>query len=356
MEGAAAKDVPVAVPGGDGTAGGPAEGACRRPAGPLLGTSGLDLGYRFSEHGLGLNDALDLIQALVGDSGHRIRSAVLALGDGPGIALPHGVVVHIFDLIGDIRHIVLVLYGNDGQIGDSVADEQLIPDLQLVDVIAGVQGQQLVVGQVVVLGNDRPYVAALHRISHLTGFGAVEEQGHVGQIGEILRGHIALTDLNLLHKIDGDGVLIAVGGGQLGEQLIHGPFGLGCANKLPVYIQGVAVLHHTQGVAEGRLQIPFIHQCAAEGQTGGVGDLVCLHGVPAAQGVGDGPLHRQHSGMGLLLAGYGTQLHTVKSQGGSSGVKHLVYGEHGDSQTGGQEDGSVDPLGLCHAPQAGDAL
>ena len=95
------------------------------------------------------------------------------------------------------------------------------------------------------------------------------------------------------------------------------------------------MLHHPQGVAEGLLQICLVHQGAAVGQMGGVGNLAGLQGVVAADSVRDGALHAEHGRLGGLLAGHGAQLHAVKGDGGGGGVEHLEDGEHGDRQTGG---------------------
>ena len=49
----------------------------------LRGAASLDLGDGGGEDGLGLDDALDLLGALVGDTGGGVGLAVLALGDLP---------------------------------------------------------------------------------------------------------------------------------------------------------------------------------------------------------------------------------------------------------------------------------
>ena len=209
-----------------------------------------------------------------------------------------------------------------------------------------------------VLGDDGPHVPGLHSVGDLAGLGAVEQQGHVGQIGEVLHRQIALPDLRALHIVDGDGVLVAVGNGHLLQQLLQGPLGLGGADEGVVHIQGVAMLHHAgpEGAVEDLLQLALIHHRAAEGEAGGVGHPAGLHGVVAADGVGDGPLHRQEGGLGLRLAGHGAQIHAVIGHGGGGGVEDLEHGENGDSQAGGKEDRRVDPLGLAGPPGPGDEL
>ena len=204
-----------------------------------------------------------------------------------------------------------------------------------------------------VLGNDRPAVPALHGVGHLAGLGAVELQGHVGQVGEVLHRQIALPDLPVLHKVDGDRVLAAVGDGGLGHQLLQSALSLGGADELIVHIQGVAVLHHAgpELVAEGGLQLLLLHHRAAEGQVGGVGDLAGLHGVVAADGVRDGALHRQEGGLGLLLAGHGGQLLPFEGHGGGGGVEHPEHGKHRDGQPRGQKDRRMDqPAAAGRAP------
>ena len=155
VEGGSAKDVPGAIPGGNGAAAdGPAEGAGGRPAGALLGAPCLDLRDGLLENILRNNLALNLGHALIGDLGGGVGPAVLSLGDDLGVALPHGVVIPILDLVGDVLLIVLHLGGLDGQIGHGVADQQLVADLQPFDVKPGVQPQQVVAGHVVILGDN----------------------------------------------------------------------------------------------------------------------------------------------------------------------------------------------------------
>ena len=349
--GGAAEDVAVAVVGGDGAAGGPAEGAGGRPGGPLLGAPGLDLGDGLGDDSLLLDDPLHLLVALVGDPGHGVGGAGHTGADNGGVALPHGVVVHVLDLVGDLRHVVLHLGGHDGQVGHGVADEQHVAGPQLVDVIAGVELEQLGAGHVVVLGNDGPAVPLLHGVGDLPGLGGVEQQRHVRQIGEILHRQVALPDLNVLHKVDGHGVLVAEGGGHLLQQLLQSPLGLGGADELAAHIQGVAVGHHVQLILQGLLQLPGVLHRAAGGEAGGVGHGALLQGVVVAQHVGDGGLHGHPGGGGLLLGGHGAQLHAVEGHGGGGGVENVEDGEHRHSDAGGEEHRHVEPLRLRHPPQ-----
>ena len=209
-----------------------------------------------------------------------------------------------------------------------------------------------------VLGDDGPHVPGLHGVGDLAGLGAVEQQGHVGQIGEVLHRQVALPDLRVLHVVDGHRVLVAVGDGHLLQQLLQSALGLGGADEGVVHVQGVAVLHHAgpEGAVKDLLQLALVHHGAAVGEAGGVGHPAGLHAVVAANGVGDGPLHREESCLGLRLAGHGAHVHAVIDHRGGGGVEDLEHGEHGNGQSGGQEDRRVDPLGLGDPPHPGDKL
>ena len=243
--------------------------------------------------------------------------------------------------------------GPDGEIGNLLAGDQHVADLEPVDVVARVHAQQILAGHVVVLGNDGPAVPGLHGVGLLSGLDAVEQQGHVRKVGKILYGQIALADLPVLHEINGDGVLVAVGGGYLGHQLVQSALRLGGADELAVDIQGVAVFHHTQGLAEGLLKVGFLHQGAAVGHAGGVGQTLRRQAVAAAQLLRDGGLHPLHGGQGLLLAGYGAQLHALKGESGAGGVEDPVGGEDGQQEACRKKDRRLQKAVAGHAALPG---
>ena len=132
------------------------------------------------------------------------------------------------------------------RVSHSVADEELVADLEPVDVIAGVESQEVAVGHVVVLGDDAPDVAFLDDVGDLAGLGAVEQEGDFAQVGEFFHGEVALADLNALDEVDGHGVLVAVGGGDLIKEFVQSALSLGGADELAADVEGRSEEHTSE--------------------------------------------------------------------------------------------------------------
>ena len=209
----AAGGAPPAEAGADPPRGGPAEAAGGKPGGP--GLRALEPVFRdgLAEGDAGEDRPLRFLSVDIGDVGHRVRRAVFSGGGDLVVAHVDVRAVGVLHVEGHAVHIPLLLDHGHGQIGHGGGHGEDFADLQLVDVVAGVQGFQLLGGQAVVLGNLGPGVSLCHGVGDLGGFGAVQGFGHIAQVHQAVGGHVFLLDLHILGKGDGDGAL--VGGGEL---------------------------------------------------------------------------------------------------------------------------------------------
>ena len=268
--------------GGDNAVAGPAEAAGGEPGGPDLGAPGLDLGHRLGQGHGGHIFPGGLLAVDDGHVGGDVRLAVHAFGQHLGVALVHTGVVPVGDGIGQVPDVVLPLHGHHRQIGYGVGDGQLVPGVEHGDVIAGVQGQKLLVGHAVVLGDGGPHVAGLHGVYHGPLLGGVELLSDIAQVGDQGAVHIALLDLHVFHKAAVHGVLGDIARLHLLQQLIDGSGVGGGGHGLAVYIQGIAIgdvadlVRQVLGELLPALQVPAGDHMGLGGQQGGVDGVVLV--------------------------------------------------------------------------------
>ena len=235
--GAADTGVAVAEVGGDASRRGPAEAPRCDPARTFLGAAGTLLAHRIGQRHGGDDLALGLQTVDVYHVGYHIAGAVFARGEHAVVTLVHAGIVDVDDVIGNVVHIVLPLRDLHGQIGHGVADDQLVTDLQLVDVVAGVEPRQIVGGHAVVRCDLTPGVAGDDGVDHLAGLGAVERLGNVAEVGDRPGGNVALADAHVLLKISGERIVRGVELLDLLEQVVQRALILGRADQLVADIE-----------------------------------------------------------------------------------------------------------------------
>ena len=319
---------------GNAAGGGPPEGAGGQPGGPLLGAPQLLLRHGFLQCYRGEHRPGGLLAVDIGDVGHHVGGAVLTLGSDLVIALIEVGGVGVLDVVHHILHVVLPLDHGHGQVGHGGGQGQHFTDLNFVNVVAGVHGQQFLGGHAVVLGDLRPGVTLDYGVGDFLLLGAVQGLGQVAQVHNPIRGHQLLPDLHILCEGAGDGVFIGGGTLELAEQLLQRALIGGGADQLALHIQAVSGGDHAQLLGQIRLQRVLIHHQLAGNQTVGVLQQGVINGIGLAQGPGGNLLQ-----IGADLLGRGLGIHyrhhlSVIADGGS----HCVEGakQHHGRQTAGQ--------------------
>ena len=268
----------------------------------------------------GEDRSLRLLAVDIRDVGHGVRRAVLPGGGDAVIAHVDVGAVGVLHVEGHAVHVPLLLDHGHGQVGHGGGHGEDFADLQLVDVIAGVQGQQLLGGEVVVLGNLGPGVSLGHGVGDLGGLGAVEGFRQEAQVHQAVRGHELLLHLHVLGEGDGDGAL--VGGGELNllQELFQSALIGRRADALPVHIQAVGGGDHAHLLAQGLLIGFLVHQILAAKQAGGILNQGIINGEAPSQSPGGDPLQLLPGLLGLRLVGEGGQDLAVVGDGGAHGV------------------------------------
>ena len=332
--GATDAGVAPAEVGGDDAVAGPAEGPCGEPRGPLLGASCLPLGHRLLQRHGGHHLTGRLRAVDDGDVGGDVCLTVHALAEDLVVALIHIRVVHIFHAVRHILQIALPLHVHHRQIRHGTGDGQHIAGMENADVIAGVQGQQFLIGHAVVLGNEGPHIAALNGIGHLTRLGGVELLGYIAQIHNKGLIHVLLLHLHVFHEVAVHGAVGDVALFQLLQQLLDGAGEGGGRHRLPLHIQHIGIIHQPQLLGEvllqcvGALQLLPGHDAGADLQLGAV-DAV----IGVGQRLPGDLLQLIHCRRDAVSAANRPQLHAVIAGGGADGIHGQAH-RHGRHRHG----------------------
>ncbi len=339
----AAGGAPPAETGGDASRGGPAEAAGGQPGGPVLRALETVLRDGLAKGDAGEDRPLDLRAVDIGDVGHRVRRAELAGGGHFIIALVKVGAVRVLHVEGHAVHVPLLLDHGHGQVGHGGGHGEDFADLQLVDVVAGVQGQQLVGGEAVVLGDLGPGVPLGHRVGDLGGLGAVKGLRQEAQVHQAVGGDKLLLHFHVLGEGDGDGAL--VGGGELDllQKLLQRPLVGRGADALSVHVQAVGGGDHAHLLAQLLLVGLLVHQVLAAEQAGGVLNQGIVDGEAPAQGLGGDPFQLGPGLLGLRLAGEGAQHLPVIGDGDAVGIGGDEQHRRRRHAASRQEDGGVNP-------------
>ena len=324
--------VAVSEAGGQAAGGRPAEGAGGHPARTLLGAAGAGLGLRRGQHDLRNDRALRFDAVDVLDVRHDVRRAIDARLDHAGVALIHRRVVDIGDVVVDLIDVVLTLRDLDGQVGDLFAQHQLVADVDAVDVVAGVQRQQLVVRHAVAGRDLGPGVAADDGVGLLIHLRAVDDLGDVAEIHQTVGGDVALADAHVLDEVDGQRVLRGADLGDLVQQRLDGALILRGAHELVVDIERVAVGDESDLVGQLLFEIPDLAQLAAADEAAGVLDRILVKGVGPAQRVGGQLLHARRDELRLGGVADDLQRLALVAHGGAGGVEREERGDGGEHQ------------------------
>ena len=202
------------------------------------------------------------------------------------------------------------------------------------DVIAGVQGQQFLIGHAVVLGNEGPHIAALNGIGHLARLGGVEFLGDIAQIHNKGLIHVLLLYLHVFHEVAVHGAVGDVALFQLLQQLLDGAGEGGGRHRLPLHIQHIGIIHQPQLLGEvllqcvGALQLLPGHDAGADLQLGAVDAVIgigqCLPGDLLQL------IHCRRNTAGAVDR---SQLHAVIAGGGADGIHGQAH-RHGRHRHG----------------------
>ena len=264
--------------------------------------------------------------------------------------------IGILDVVHDVLYVVLPLNHSHGQVGHGGGQGQHFTDLDLIDIIAGVHGQQFLGGHAVVLGDLGPGVALDDGVGDLLLLGAVQSLGQVAQIHDLVGGDQLLLDLHILGKGAGDGVLIRRGAPELTEQFIQRPLIGRGADQLAVYIQAVRGSDHTQFLRQVLLQSGLVHHLLAGDQTVGKLQQGIVDGIGLTQGPGGDLLQ---IGADLLRGGLG--IHhghhlAVVADSGAKGIEGEEQHHCGHAAGTAQKHGRMEPVRIHPAAHAVHAL
>ncbi|CDC68665.1 unknown [Oscillibacter sp. CAG:155] len=249
---------------------------------------------------------------------------------------------------------MLPLHHRHSQIGNRGGQGQHFADLELVNVIAGVQCQQLLGRQAVILRDLGPGVACGHSVGDFGGLGTVEHLRQISQVHHLRGGDVFLLDFHILGKLAGDGVFIGGCGLELLQQFFQrAGVGRG-ADPLTVDIQAVSGRHQTDLIGELLFKGLLIRYFLPAHQPGGILNGGILNGISLTQGLG-GDLFQVLPGRFRRCPGIHRAHHfTVIGDGGTDGVKRAEHRDGGYGAARAQEGHGMDLIpsqprpGLCH--------
>ena len=322
MVGGRAADAGVAVAevGGDAAARRPAEAAGGIPARARLGALCALLGDRLGERDAGDDGALGLLTVDIGDVRHDVRRAVDTLREDLVVALVHGRVVGVGDVVLDILDVVLPLGDHNGQIRHGVGERQLIADLQAVDVEVGVDGQQLLGRHAMAVGDAAPGVALDDRVGHLTLLRGVEDLGDLAEVHDAFGRDVALDDADVLDKVNGQRILGDIALLELVEQALQRALILRRADQLAVDIEGVALCDKAHLVGQLLLQLGAVHDRAALDQAARVLNGAVGERKRFAQRLRGDVRDARRDALRLKLARHGVERLSLVNDGGAEGI------------------------------------
>ena len=342
----AAGGFPSAEVGADPTAGGPAEAAGRHPGGPDLGAPEPVFGDRlFQSHG-GENGPLRFLTVDIGGLSHHVRLAVFTLGGHLIVALIEVSAVGVLNVVGHIIQIPFLLYHGHGQVGDRGGQGQHFADLELIDVVAGVQRQQLCGGHVVLGGDLRPGIALFHLVSDLGRLGAVKQLRNIAQVHDLTGGNVLLPDLNILCKFTGNGIFIGGRLLQLVQQFLQRALVGGGADAYIVDVQAVGGGYKTDLIGKLVLVYGLILNVLTEHPAGIVLQQGIIDGVGLSQCPGGDAFQILPDGFGFRFGSQPSQHLPVIGDGGADGEEGAEQDDACQRTASSQEHQGVEALFL----------